>query len=183
MSQETNQQREDRLAEARSRYQTSIANVFTIARRTYSNIKDRCKCGKGSYASVQLKMSKEQFLNWAVPEYTKWILQNPGKKPSIDRINSDGHYELGNVQIIEVQENRRKSKRFVNDNAPEGTKWCPKCKKFVSVEFFSRGKPNAHQPDGLGLGCRPCISKSNREYGLRRIAEGRPIIDKRRKKM
>ncbi len=134
------------------------------------------------YAAVEVRMSRADFMAWAIPAYEAWFRDRPGETPSVDRIESTGHYELGNLRLIEVQKNRRLSKRFVNDAAPEGTKWCSGCRQFVSHENFSRGKPDLHRPDGLGLRCRACQTAYNQKYVKRRKAEGRPIIDKRRKK-
>jgi hypothetical protein len=35
-------------------------------------------------------------------------LISEGKKPSVDRIDSNGHYEIGNIEIIPLEENIRK---------------------------------------------------------------------------
>jgi hypothetical protein len=135
-----------------------------------------------SYANIEVRISREDFIAWAVPEYEKWFREHSNLTPSIDRKDSTGHYELGNLQLVEVQSNRRKASKFVNDNAPLGTKWCPKCSRFRNHdEFYKMEKPSAHDPMGLYVRCKECAQQYDREYRERRKAKGNPIIQKRRK--
>ena len=45
-------------------------------------------------------------------EYEQFVKDDPGKKWSIDRIDEDGLYEIGNCQIISLGENIRKYNRI-----------------------------------------------------------------------
>ena len=49
-------------------------------------------------------------------EYEEFIKNNPDKKPSIDRIDEDGKYEIGNCQIISLGDNVRKCNKIKNIN-------------------------------------------------------------------
>ncbi len=50
-------------------------------------------------------MSQAEFLEWAVPEYERFMHDNPVDTPSINRIDSCGHYELGNIEIVSMSSN------------------------------------------------------------------------------
>jgi hypothetical protein len=74
-----------------------------------------------SYANIELKMTRCEFMNWAVPEITKFMESSPGERPSVDRLDSEGNYELPNLRIISQPdnsarrgdiENRRIGKKF-----------------------------------------------------------------------
>jgi hypothetical protein len=60
---------------------------------------------KKGYEHVEVKMTKEQFLEWAVPKYEKWFKEHPNVVPSINRLDSKGHYEINNIEMISMREN------------------------------------------------------------------------------
>ena len=78
---------------------------------TFDNMKARCRFsyhvqyprygGRG----IELKISREDFIAW-------YIREAGGRFDlTIDRIDNDGHYELGNMQLITKTENSRKAHR------------------------------------------------------------------------
>lgn len=75
---------------------------------TWNGIVYRCK-KDNSYKQVKVLMTREQFLAWAIPRYEAWL--NTEGTASIDRIDTNGHYELTNIQMISMKENNSKKKR------------------------------------------------------------------------
>lgn len=95
-----------------------------------------------SYAGIELKMTRSEFLEWAVPRYAEWIAKGIEGVPSVDRIQSSGHYELGNLQLIERRLNSSKRKCNLTNGLPEGLKKCAHCnevKPFEAFGFRSQG--------------------------------------------
>lgn len=89
-----------------------------------------------SYKNVKLLITKKQFIEWAIPAYETWLKKNPNRVPSIDRIKESGHYELGNLQIIEWGENSRKISKNKNVHATKNKAWCCECKKYLPKSEF-----------------------------------------------
>ena len=81
----------------------------------------RSKC----YRNVECRIDKDTFIAWAIPEILQFHHDNPEETPSLDRIDPDGHYELGNIRILSWAENALRSRFFLNrmglskDNTPE----------------------------------------------------------------
>lgn len=76
--------------------------------RCWNKIQSRANNKDGrnpSYSDIQLKMTKEEFLSWAIPQYEEWAKHHPEETPSINRIDPYGHYELSNIQIISLKDN------------------------------------------------------------------------------
>ena len=78
-------------------------------RITYRNIKYRCEYKKhesyGRYGGRGIKclITREELKSmWFRDKASKM------KKPTIDRINNDGNYEVSNCRFIEFSENREK---------------------------------------------------------------------------
>jgi hypothetical protein len=93
-----------------------------------------------SYVGVEVRMTREQFVAWAVPEFAVWMSANPGKRPSVDRIRSDGHYELGNIRVMELGENSARHGRNKGIHAPPGQAWCCGCQSYHPVVEFGFSK-------------------------------------------
>ena len=53
-----------------------------------------------------------ELTKYYLKEYERFVRNNPGVTPTIDRINEDGKYEIGNVQIIGMGENTKKYNRI-----------------------------------------------------------------------
>ena len=84
---------------------------WKMAKRMWNNICQRANNKSGNhpaYAKIEVRMEEHKFLYWAVAELPHFRYRFPGKRPSIDRIAGDGHYELSNLQLIPVGENSRK---------------------------------------------------------------------------
>jgi hypothetical protein len=63
---------------------------------------------------IRLEITREQLLQKITEDWIKINnMWNNNKKPSIDRIDSNGHYELGNIQFISMKENIHKTNKYV----------------------------------------------------------------------
>lgn len=111
------------------------------------------------YAGIEVRMTKEAFLEWAVPRFEAWIAERPDEVPTIDRIESAGHYEIGNIRLLEWGENCRQRRNAHNIHAPDGQAWCSACKQYLAVDNFCR---NASTGSGLNAVCRDCATKAAR---------------------
>ena len=79
------------------------------AKAAYRNMNVRCGNADGNnpaYAAVELRMTMEQWLAWAVPRYEDFIREYPEERPNVSRRNDVGHYELGNIEITTLEQNR-----------------------------------------------------------------------------
>lgn len=88
------------------------------------------------YKNIEIQCTRDEFaawvkLNWA----TVLDLRSRGKVPSIDRKNSQGHYNLNNMQIICTKENSAKGRdlgnkmRTAKKRKQYPPKECPICNK------------------------------------------------------
>lgn len=82
--------------------------------RTYFGMKSRS--GKVRfYKNVELRVSRDEFIAWCnankdLKRLAKAYLASGSKRamtPSIDRIDSKGHYEIGNMQWVTLAQNTR----------------------------------------------------------------------------
>lgn len=81
------------------------------AARAWNCMKSRAgnRCGKQpSYVDVELRMTREEFLVWAIPEFEKKLAEDPNECWTIDRLEK--HYELGKIEIVSKSENTRRKK-------------------------------------------------------------------------
>ena len=92
-------------------YKSALAKFYTLKPwyRCYQSIVQRCentKCrGYRFYGGRGIECRVTQYDVQAAWFRDKaWLL----KRPSIDRIDSDGHYEYDNIRFIELSENCRK---------------------------------------------------------------------------
>lgn len=105
------------------------------------------------YSHIELRMTQEEFLAWAIPEYTAWSESAPLCRSSIDRIDPDGHYELSNIRLLDKGENAKRSRANKNWCAPDGQHWCTGCKQYLLFEAFGKSK---NRPHGLAMHCKAC---------------------------
>lgn len=138
------------------------------ARAAYSNMIRRCHGGSASedaYQNVEVRMTKSEWLAWAIPQYTAFMLANPDVVPHAARKGDLGHYEVGNIDIISARENMlSQSDRFKLTLNPDGTKICQRCRHVLTAGDFHK---NASRPDGLGTDCKACVYIYRRNYRLK----------------
>jgi len=114
-----------------------------------------------SYEHTEVRMTQAEFLAWAIPAYQEYLEQHPEsflpEKPkdtaSLDRIDPNGHYEIGNLQIISMGENARLSNQHRNVHAPKGMAWCSVCRQYLPVANFAKANKRFN---GLQKRCREC---------------------------
>jgi hypothetical protein len=128
------------------------------AKRTWHTINARVR-RQSSYAGVEIRMTRAEFLAWALPAFTEWMGANPNKTPSVDRRDPSGHYEVGNLRILERGENGRLARNHPNVHAPDGLAWCHRCKSYRPVAAFQRCRSNFN---GLQKRCRSCQNAASR---------------------
>lgn len=156
------------MADNNSTKSTDRKTAYQIAAAAWNRLTSRAGAKYNHsqcYKNVEVRMTRDEFMSWAVPEYEKWLSEHPDLTPSVDRIDSVGHYEIGNLRLIEVQKNRRRAKHFVNDNAPEGMRWCKQCGKFLPLDL-----ENFHPSDkngGFTSQCKKHASEAARERHLK----------------
>ena len=116
------------------------------------------KYGFKGYEHVEVRMTRAEFVAWALPEYALWFRSRPDETPSIDRIDNDGHYELANIRLVSLAENLRNTPYHgKNVNAPPGILWCGRCKQYLPLDRFGT---DSHKKNGYRPQCMACV----REY-------------------
>lgn len=93
---------------------------------------------------IKLKLSKDEFYSFCDFNRRKIMgFYSAGETPSINRIDPNGHYELGNIEIISLRENlsltrkpNRKPIIAINNETGENI-WLPGCwsKEAVAMGF------------------------------------------------
>lgn len=126
------------------------------AKAAFANMVRRCgnKTSRDpAYANVKVIFTKEAWLAWAVPRYEKFAEDHPTESPSVSRKEDCGDYEIGNVEIAPMSDNRVRQKAKLLMHA-DGTKLCGgKCKQVKLATDFNR---NRTRPDGYDHICRVC---------------------------
>lgn len=119
------------------------------------------RCGKvPAYLGVEVRLTRGEFLAWAVPAVRRWQVANPNGTPSIDR-KSGGHYEIGNLRVVSVGENSRTRAYNKTVNAPPGKAWCGGCKQYLGRAKFS---PRPGRSTGVQGRCKKCFREYMREW-------------------
>jgi len=73
-----------------------------------------------SYKNIQLRVSPKEFYEWLLKRddykgvYAQWVESNYQRLlvPTIDRIESLGHYELSNMRVLSWQDNMSRPKKY-----------------------------------------------------------------------
>lgn len=147
-----------------ARFRQSPKGRATVA---WHHIRARCdnsERGQRCYAHVEVRFTRAEFMAWAVPAFAAWLADNPvptGDRkngPSVDRIETWGHYEIGNLRIVSGGENRKRAVRKYapagkNAVAPEGAQWCSRCQQYKTFEEFPR---DGQVASGRSYECRAC---------------------------
>lgn len=99
-----------------------VSNKRTTVGRFVHNSWTNMNIRAGKYKHLQTKHKCKAYEHIEVlidrPTYKEWCLSQKDlieslDRPSLDRIDSKGHYELGNLRIIELSDNIRQ-KRYGN---------------------------------------------------------------------
>ena len=129
------------------------------------NIVERAQDKRGNnptYQHIKLLMTRDEFISWVIPQLEQWKHPLVGTKnsPSIDRINTTGHYELSNLQLLTKSEHCKKKTRI---ESPTGTSWCIGCKQHIPIEHFARDNKRV---SGVKPRCKFCRNKWCKVNGL-----------------
>lgn len=108
---------------------------------------------QSEYAGIEVRMTRVAFLEWAIPQYAKWISESTPGVPTIDRIDPDGHYELSNIRLLSWRDNALRARRNRNIHAPAGQRWCCRCKAYLPLSSFGKSKNETH---GVTTMCKLC---------------------------
>lgn len=135
------------------------------AARAWSSLRQRSQNATGrtpTYENVEVRMTRSEFMSWAVPAFEQWFAKHPDKVPSVDRKNNDGHYELGNIRLLEKVKNQLRSARYKNvNNCPPGKAWCSGCTDYHPKTVFGKC---SRTPNGLQSMCRKAHKEYMRKY-------------------
>lgn len=63
-----------------------------------------------TYWDKEVRFTQDEFIEWAKPELVKFYASEPDGIASVDRIDPDGHYELGNIRILSWRLNALRSR-------------------------------------------------------------------------
>ena len=83
-------------------------------------------------------------------DFIRWFRKHDFEGGSVDRINNDKHYEVGNLKMIPMPINAGKDKLI----ACEGMTRCYSCKKVKPLEDFVKDK--RIKSTGRTTICKPC---------------------------
>lgn len=126
------------------------------AKRTWNTLHTRVRL-QASYRGVEVRMTREDFLKWALPAYANWMHEHPGETPSLDREHPDGHYEIGNLRILARGVNARLARNHRNVYAPYAMAWCHSCKEYLLTSMFQKCRTSFN---GLQKRCRICQNRA-----------------------
>ncbi len=133
-------------------------------------MKRRCLNANGknpTYAQVELRMTQDEWLAWAIPRYEAFDREFPGESPNAGRQDDCGHYEIGNIRIIPHRQNRAEQGEACR--AKNGIKRCSRCKQTKSTAAFGYKLASS---DGLDYWCRQCKSEQWISYRSRSNGPG-----------
>jgi hypothetical protein len=129
------------------------------------------------YEEIEVRMAREEFVAWAIPAYTAWFNEHPDVTPALDRIDTAGHYEIGNIRLISQRENILRREYSRNVNAPAGMAWCGWCKQYLPVSHFYKSTGTYN---GLMGRCKACIAAINKAKNLPHLSQVYLAMQQRR---
>lgn len=135
------------------------------AKAAYWGMLARCGNANGknpSYSGVELRMTREEWLEWAIPRYDRFNQLYPNLSPNVSRFGDSGHYEIGNLKIVPLVVNRADQKRDTKHRLRgDGTKLCGGCQEIKAASEFYRKSRN---PDKLDVRCKCCAKEYRTSY-------------------
>jgi hypothetical protein len=115
----------------------------------FHKMKERCATDK-RYAHVKVLVEREEFV--------AWFQTRDFEGASVDRIDSRGHYEFSNMQVISLRENVQKACLTFKD----GFGVCSECHEKKPIGLFVTC--NAHL-NGKRTLCKTCSNaRRSRHY-------------------
>lgn len=135
-------------AKRKAEYEKTVKG--TVA-KMWRGLNYRVRMGKQNipkykcYKDIEVRMTRQEFVTWATPRVREWKNKHPGASPSPDRINSKGHYELGNLNIVDHEVNRARSsawlKRFKElttnkEKLQELTRVVKQASNYLDIDFL-----------------------------------------------
>ena len=111
---------------------------------------------------IQVRMTKEDFTSWYEANWFEGCL--------VDRIDNDGHYEIGNLQLLSRVQHNQKARedklKSLGVVEPAGLRYCYKCQKLKKYDEFRRDKLKVSDKNPLGLKeeCKECGRRAQRVY-------------------
>lgn len=145
------------------------------AKRTWNTLKTRIRT-QPAYSGVEIRMERDEFLEWAIPEYEGWMADNPNQTPSLDRIDPSQHYSLGNLRILSRGENTRLARNHKNVHAPSGKAWCGVCRRYLPTNSFWK---NSVAFNGKQSRCKTCQATAVSNSRVRVRQDRKAILRKR----
>lgn len=160
MKNPTQAERKKSLRQMRAKTPLGAAKVAWLCMNSRINAARRGEKHYAAYVGIEIRLTRDEFLAWAGEEYAKWMAAHPGEPPSLDRIDSRGHYEIGNLQVISRAENSRKSRsnRHLAEGIEAGKKRCGRCQVIKDFSEFRRHAPRSRGSFGLFGWCRKCAA-------------------------
>lgn len=135
------------------------------ARAAYANMVRRCLNRDGrspTYDGVELRMTRAAFIAWSIPRYKRFAVQHPDCIPNIARKNDSGHYEIGNIRLVTISDNRVEQ-TLRSRVGVDGCKACSTCRTRKHSSEFNK---NRSRPDGIASQCRICARVSQKRFKL-----------------
>lgn len=108
------------------------------------------RCEDGDYA--QIKMTKQEWYDFATPLLEKFLKSHPDAIPSVDRVDPDGDYEIGNLRIIRWERNLTRSRVFLKKMGIDQSS--PRADKTKAISQIIAG-----QCEALGLKYKDVIKE------------------------
>jgi len=109
---------------------------------------------------IKIKIEKSVFIDWYIKH---WF-----KRCRVDRINNEGHYEIGNIQLISLLDHnfKRRSDKLakLGIKEPYNMRYCYRCETLKHYDEFYKKKRKVSRINPLGLSedCKECEKEQTR---------------------
>ena len=108
----------------RTKYAEYPPKLLKMAEGKWAGMHDRCndpeRHNANCYRGIEVRVKKDEFIRWIIPELERFYREHPYEVASIDRINPDGHYEWGNMRVISLWRNSWRNRSNPEALLPDG---------------------------------------------------------------
>jgi hypothetical protein len=114
---------------------------------------------------IQVRMTQAAFTSWYKDNWFEGCL--------VDRIDNDGHYEIGNLQLLNRVKHNQKARedklKRLGIIEPDGQRFCYQCGELKKHDEFYRRKDKVSGKNPLGLieTCKSCRCKEGKQRYLK----------------